>query len=84
MRVGAEGRHWVDNSTLGNRAYFQFRETGTQSETGAKVIASILAIDPLVYRDRGNYRCRVDFKEAPTKNTRIHLSLIGKNFFNKK
>ena len=30
MRVSEDGRHWRDNGTLGNRAFFQFRETGTR------------------------------------------------------
>ena len=40
-------------------------------------IASSLTIDALIPEDTGFYRCRVDFKEAPTKNTKIHLKLIG-------
>ena len=41
-------------------------------------IASFLTIEALRPEDTGFYRCRVDFKEAPTKNTKIHLNLIGK------
>ena len=55
---------------------FHFGETGEKSETGAQVIASFLNIERLVMEDRGTYRCRVDFLEAPTKNTRIKLNLI--------
>ena len=72
------GRHWKDNRTLGNRAFFHYKETGMRSETGAMQIASFLTIEALRPEDTGFYRCRVDFKEAPTKNTKIHLNLIGK------
>ena len=77
MREGG-GRHWFANNTVGSRAHFQFAKTGMYSETGASVIASTLKIDPLRPEDKGIYRCRVDFQEAPTKNTKIDLRLIGK------
>lgn len=76
MRQGENGRHWRDNGTLGNRAYFKFYETGMFSETGAPMIHSYLGIEPLQVKDRGIFRCRVDFREAPTRNTRIKLNLI--------
>ncbi|TRY71663.1 hypothetical protein TCAL_04738 [Tigriopus californicus] len=76
MRQGENGRHWRDNGTLGNRAYFKFYETGMFSETGAPMIHSFLGIEPLQVQDRGIFRCRVDFREAPTRNTRIKLNLI--------
>ena len=78
MRQKEKGRHWKDNRTLGNRAFFSFKETGMKSETGAMQIASFLTIEDLRGEDNGFYRCRVDFKEAPTKNTKINLKLIGK------
>ena len=77
MRQGEHGRHWRDNRTLGDRAFFKFYETGMFSETGAPVIESYLGIEPLRVEDRGVFRCRVDFREAPTRNTRIKLNLIG-------
>ena len=40
---------------------------------------SSLGIDPLRPEDGGVYRCRVDFREAPTKNTKIDLQLISKS-----
>ena len=78
MRQKEKGRHWKDDRTLGNRAFFHYKETGMRSETGAMQIASFLTIEALRPEDTGFYRCRVDFKEAPTKNTKIHLKLIGR------
>lgn len=78
MRKEGGGKHWYANKTVGSRAYFSFDKTGMYSETGASVIASNLKIDPLRPEDKGIYRCRVDFQEAPTKNTKIDLRLIGK------
>ena len=77
MRDGPRGRHWQDNSTAGLRASFSFYETGMHSETGAAVTTGILAVEPLQLEDQGVFRCRVDFREAPTRNTRIKLKLIG-------
>ena len=72
VSAASEGssRHWRDNRTLGNRGSFSFYETGMHSETGAKVIASHLLVGPLREEDGGVYRCRVDFREASTRNTR--------------
>lgn len=78
MRQKEKGRHWKDDRALGSRAFFHYKETGMRSETGAKQIASFLTVEALNAQDAGFYRCRVDFKEAPTKNTKIHLKLIGK------
>ena len=73
------GRHWRDQDVLGGggRARFEFRDTGMRSETGAAVVRASLVLQPLVEGDGGVYRCRVDFREAPTRNTRIELHLIG-------
>ena len=43
-----------------------------------QVISSHLLVGPLREEDGGVYRCRVDFREAPTRNTRIKLNLISK------
>ena len=56
---------------------FEFRDTGLRSETGAAVVEAALVLSPLRGGDGGVYRCRVDFREAPTRNTRIELHLIG-------
>jgi len=60
------GRHWNDGINLGARARF---------EENAKPFP-LLWIEDLRESDQGTYRCRVDFKQAPTKNVKINLKVI--------
>jgi hypothetical protein len=62
------GRHWNDGVNLGARA--RFESNG--------IPEPVLWIEDLREEDRGIYRCRVDFRQAPTRNTRINLEVIGK------
>ena len=64
------GRHWNDGINLGARA--RFDENSTPEP--------VLWIESLRDSDQGTYRCRVDFKQAPTKNFKINLNVIGKSF----
>lgn len=61
------GSHWKDAEVLGERGYFR-----TISEP------STLSLDSVEERDQGEYRCRVDFRMSPTRNSKVHLSVIGK------
>ena len=61
------GRHWNDGS-LGARARFEEKANPQP----------LLWIEDLKDEDEGTYRCRVDFKHAPTQNFRINLLVIGK------
>lgn len=58
--------HWNDKDHLNDRALFR---TTTEPAT--------LNINHIEGRDEGEYRCRVDFAKSPTRNSRIHLTVIG-------
>lgn len=66
--------HWQEEQYFkNNRAYFQ-----TTTEP------AVLNIYVIREQDEGEYRCRVDFTTSPTRNTRIHLTVIGLYIFNSK
>ncbi|CAH0594175.1 unnamed protein product [Chrysodeixis includens] len=56
---------WSDPNAFGPRAYFA---------TVARPAA--LTLDTVQLDDEGVYRCRVDFKNSPTRNFQIRLSVI--------
>ena len=39
-----------------------------------------LVLDNVKGRDEGSYKCRVDFRQAPTRISNIDLHVIGKKF----
>ncbi|KAK7865976.1 hypothetical protein R5R35_009404 [Gryllus longicercus] len=57
--------YWSDNNAFGPRAYFV---TGS---TPAGLTLETVQLD-----DEGIYRCRVDFKNSPTRNFQINLTVI--------
>lgn len=60
---------WSDPGAFGPRAYF-----ATVAHPAALTLSSV-QLD-----DEGVYRCRVDFKNSPTRNFQIRLTVIGKYF----
>lgn len=58
--------NWSDSTAVGPRAYFI---------TVTKPAA--LSLEAVQLDDEGIYRCRVDFKNSPTKNFQVNLTVIG-------
>ena len=72
---GEADKHWSDDDFLGKgRGLFQLGGPGPKGSPGAS-----LALDDLRPADQGVFRCRVDFKFAPTSVTKTHLTVIGIN-----
>ena len=71
-----KARHWSDDHVLGkSRAMFFMAPPPVSSSQES--LLSVLKIRGIRDSDRGLYRCRVDFKAAPTRNTRANLTVIG-------
>lgn len=58
---------WSDDAVFGSRAYFLAERSPGQ-----------LAVERVRPADAGLYRCRVDFRVAQTRNSKVLLSVVGK------
>lgn len=57
---------WSDENVFANRAYFMPEKQPAE-----------LGVDHIRESDQAVYRCRVDFKVAQTRNSRVNLTVIG-------
>ncbi|XP_049786325.1 nephrin-like [Schistocerca cancellata] len=64
-RASESASHWRDKAILGERGYFR---TVTTPAT--------LSLSEISERDEGVYRCRVDFRQSPSRNTRLNLTVV--------
>lgn len=88
MTTGAE--RWSDQQVFGDRAHFHVNGDDTDGELKSKAnnqkkstmstyYSSELRIDRVSVKDAIHlYRCRVDFKLAQTRNSKVNLTIVGK------
>ena len=73
-----EGDHWSSDLVLERRANFTWPATSEESSRiKATAESSGLVLHSLVVGDAAIYRCRVDYREAQTRNLLINLTVIG-------
>ena len=62
-----QARHWSNGTILDGRAFFR-----GDHDPGR------LVLDNVQGKDQAVYKCRVDFRNAPTRIALINLNVIGK------
>lgn len=63
----AQAKLWSSPTAFANRAYFRTTSHPAQ-----------LLVDNIQTKDEGLYRCRVDFRNSPTRNMKINFTVIGR------
>ncbi|KAF4525468.1 hypothetical protein B566_EDAN004880 [Ephemera danica] len=62
----SQAERWSDENVFASRAYFIAERTPAE-----------LGVDHARLSDAGLYRCRVDFRVAQTRNSKVNLTVIG-------
>ncbi len=76
---GVGGRRWSDEvGGFGGRAYFRVSPGSPAVSSSSYSSPSALTVKRIAREEAGIYRCRVDFKTAPTRNSHLNLTVIGK------
>lgn len=66
-----QAKLWSSPAAFGSRAFFRTASHPAQ-----------LLVDDIKLSDEGMYRCRVDFRNSPTRNLKINFTVIGKEIKN--
>ena len=66
------GKHWSAEPPFGFGQRARFRVPAAESFTA-------LVIKDVTLLDEGVYRCRVDYRNSPTRNMKLNLTVVGKN-----
>merc|ERR1719342_434682 len=64
------GKHWSAEPTFGFGQRANFRVPAAESNTA-------LVIKDVSLMDEGVYRCRVDYRNSPTRNMKLNLTVVG-------
>jgi hypothetical protein len=69
-RQFGQAKLWSSPAAFGSRAFFRTASHPAQ-----------LLVDDIKLSDEGMYRCRVDFRNSPTRNLKINFTVIGERFY---
>ena len=65
-RQFGQAKLWSSPAAFGSRAFFRTASHPAQ-----------LLVDDIKLSDESMYRCRVDFRNSPTRNLKINFTVIG-------
>ena len=70
VRAGnmSQAKPWSSPEAFGSRAVFRVGSFHSGAE---------LQVHSVTATDQGVYRCRVDFRNSPTRNFKVNLTVVG-------